>query len=97
MSYKVFFIAKFKSPLAYEYRELSKKIREVAEAQPGFIDITSEEIGDIEITVSTWRSKEDVYAWSKHPEHLNVKERSNEWYEWIRGIHINSSDEETLK
>jgi hypothetical protein len=51
---KVFFIAKQKSPMPSEYLQMSKKMRELAEAHPGFIDITSEEIGDVEITVSSW-------------------------------------------
>lgn len=87
MAIKVFFIAKIKD-LNSEYQEFSKQVRELAEAHPGFISIESEEIGDTEITVSTWRSKEDVADWAKHPDHVKVKARALEWYEWVRGIHV---------
>jgi heme-degrading monooxygenase HmoA len=90
---KVFFIAKMKSPMPSEYLQMSKKMRELAEAHPGFIDITSEEIGDVEITVSSWRSKEDVMDWAHNPEHMEAKKRSKEWYEWVRGIHVEAVDE----
>ena len=90
---KVFFIAKQKSPMPSEYLQMSKKMRELAESHPGFIDITSEEIGDVEITVSSWRSKEDVMDWANNPEHMEAKQRSKEWYEWIRGIHVEAVDE----
>lgn len=90
---KVFFIAKMKSPMPSEYLRMSKKMRELAESHPGFIDITSEEIGDVEITVSSWRSKEDVMDWANNPEHIEAKQRSNEWYEWVRGIHVEAVDE----
>jgi heme-degrading monooxygenase HmoA len=90
---KVFFIAKQKSPMPSEYLQMSKKMRELAESHPGFIDITSEEIGDVEITVSSWRSKEDVMDWANNPEHMEAKQRSKEWYEWVRGIHVEAVDE----
>lgn len=90
---KVFFIAKMKSPMPSEYLQMSKKMRELAESHPGFIDITSEEIGDVEITVSSWRSKEDVMDWAHNPEHMEAKKRSKEWYEWVRGIHVEAVDE----
>lgn len=87
MAIKVFFIAKIKD-LNEEYQEYSKHIRELAEAHPGFISIESEEIGDTEITVSTWRSQEDVADWARHPEHVKAKARALEWYDWVRGIHV---------
>ena len=90
---KVFFIAKMKSPMPSEYLQMSKKMRELATAHPGFIDITSEEHGDIEITISSWRSKEDVTDWANNPEHMKAKQRSKEWYEWVRGIHVEAVDE----
>lgn len=90
---KVFFIAKMKSPMPSEYVTMSKRMRELAESHPGFVSITSEEIGDVEITVSTWRSKEDVTDWAHNPEHMEAKRRSKEWYEWIRGIHVETIDE----
>ena len=58
-----------------EYLQMSKKMRELAEMPILIIfDITSEEIGDVEITVSSWRSKEDVMDWAHNPEHIEAKE-----------------------
>lgn len=92
MAVKVFFIARARE-LNDEYRAYSKQLRELGTNHPGFISITSEEIGDIEITVSTWRSKEDVAEWARDPLHQEAKARSGEWYDWIRGIHVETVDD----
>lgn len=91
MSIKVFFIAKIKD-LNDEYKAISKEVRELAEQHSGFISIESEEIGDVEITISTWRSKEDVQDWAQDPLHKKAKERVGEWYDWVRGIHVEAVD-----
>ena len=65
MAIKVFSIAKIKD-LNDEYKAMSTS-PELGEKHPGFISIESEEIGDVEITISTWRSKEDVADWAKDP------------------------------
>lgn len=88
---KVFFIAKIKD-LNSEYREYSNQLRELAESHPGFIAIESEEIGDIEITVSTWRSKQYVADWAQNPEHVEAKKRAHEWYHWVRGKHVETKE-----
>ncbi len=90
---KVFFIAKIKD-LNEEYNERSSKLREMAEAMPGFVSIESEEIDDVEITVSTWRSKEDVEAWAKDTKHIEAKRKHQNWYHWVRGIHVETVDDE---
>lgn len=92
LAVKVFFIAKVKD-LNSEYKDMSKRIRELGTNHPGFISIESEEIGDVEITVSTWRSKADVADWAKDPEHVEAKKRAMEWYGWVRGIHVEAIDE----
>ena len=92
MAVKVFFIAKIKD-LNDEYTAVSTRMRELGESHPGFISIESEEIGDVEITVSTWRSREDVADWARDPEHVEAKSRSSEWYEWVRGIHVDVVDD----
>ena len=71
---KVFFIAKIKN-FNDEYKKVSQELREMAETLPGFISITSEEIDDVEITVSSWRSKEDVANWAKDPVHIEAKKK----------------------
>lgn len=92
MTIKVFFIAKAKN-LNDEYREYSKQLRELGTNHPGFVSIESEELGDVEITVSTWRSKEDVAEWARDPVHQEAKARAHEWYEWVRGIHVETKDD----
>jgi heme-degrading monooxygenase HmoA len=89
---KVLFIAKIKN-LNDDYLSHSKKLRALSETLPGFIDIKSEEIDDVEITISSWRSKKDVDDWAKHPVHIEAKQRSHEWYHWVKGIHIEASDD----
>ena len=65
----------------------------MAETLPGFVDLKSEEIDDVEITVSSWRTKEDVDNWARHPVHMEAKRRSKEWYHWVKGIHVEAVDE----
>lgn len=88
---KVLFIAKVKN-LNKEYEEYNNNLFKSAKNLPGFISIDTEQIDDIEITTSLWRSKEDVINWSKDPEHIEAKKRSNEWYHWVKGIHLNCID-----
>ena len=88
---KVFFIAKIKD-LNSEYKTMSEKLRTLAESMPGFIDITSEEKDDVEITISSWKTKDDVTNWAKHPIHIEAKKKSNQWYHWVKGIHVETVD-----
>lgn len=92
MAIKVFFIAKILD-LNNEYQEFSSELRNLAEQIPGFVDITSETIGDTEITVSTWRDRDAVAQWARHPLHQQAKQRSAEWYSWVRGIHVETVNE----
>jgi len=89
---KVFFIAKIKD-FNDEYKKVSQELREMAETLPGFISITSEEIDDVEITISSWRSKEDVANWAKDPVHIEAKKKAKQWYHWVKGIHVEAKDE----
>tara|TARA_B100001057_G_scaffold437891_1_gene470002 strand:+ start:647 stop:922 length:276 start_codon:yes stop_codon:yes gene_type:complete len=89
---KVFFIAKIKD-FNDEYEKVSQELREMAETLPGFISITSEEIDDVEITISSWRSKEDVANWAKDPVHIEAKKKAKKWYHWVKGIHVEAIDE----
>tara|TARA_B100001094_G_scaffold160398_1_gene155127 strand:+ start:2903 stop:3193 length:291 start_codon:yes stop_codon:yes gene_type:complete len=89
---KVFFIAKIKN-FNNEYYDYSKRVREKAETMPGFIDLVSEEKDDVEITISSWKTLEDVDAWRTDPLHKEAKAKSNEWYHWVKGIHVEAKDE----
>jgi heme-degrading monooxygenase HmoA len=91
MAVKVFFIAKIKD-LNEEYQDYSKRVRALAETNPGFISIESEEIGDVEITISTWKTKAHVHEWAYHPLHQEAKARAGEWYEWVKGYHVQTDN-----
>ena len=72
---KVFFIAKIKN-FNEEYYDYSKRVREKAETMPGFIDLISEEKDDVEITISSWKTMEDVDAWRKDALHKEAKAKA---------------------
>ena len=88
---KVFFIAKIKN-FNEEYYDYSKRVRAKAETMPGFIEMTSEEKDDVEITISSWKTIEDVNAWRKDPLHKEAKAKTSEWYHWVKGIHVEAVD-----
>ena len=91
MAVKVFFIAKIKD-FNDEYKDYVKRVRDLGEAHDGFISLENEEIGDLEITVTTWRSKEDVAEWAKDPVHVSAKKKAMQWYHWVRGYHVETLD-----
>lgn len=93
MAVKVFFIAKIKE-FNDEYKDYVTRVRDLGEQHPGFISLKSEEIGDTEITISTWRSKEDVADWAKDPTHMSAKAKWRDWYHWVKGIHVEVTDDE---
>lgn len=93
MPIKVFFIAKIKN-FDEQYRDYVTRVRDLGEKHPGFIGLESQEIDDIEITISTWRSKEDVADWAKDPTHMSAKARWRDWYHWVKGIHVETVDED---
>ena len=92
---KVFFIAKIKE-FNDEYKDYVTRVRDLGEQHPGFISLESKEIDDVEITISTWRSKEDVADWAQDPTHMSAKAKWREWYHWVKGIHVEVVDEGTI-
>lgn len=84
---EVLFIAKIKN-LTPEYEEYNNSLYVSAKKMNGFIGIDSEVIDGIEITISKWRTKEDVSVWAKDPEHMKSKSRVKEWYDWYRAKHF---------
>ena len=90
--YKVFFIAKIKN-LNEEYKQKNEQLMSIAKQLPGFISIESEEIDDIEITVSYWKDKKSIEEWATNSVHVEIKQRAKEWYHWVKGIHVEAVDE----
>jgi len=89
---KVFFIAKIKN-LNEEYKQKNKELCDLAATLPGFMSIESQEIDDVEITISCWKDKESINYWANHPLHAKIKRRKKEWYHWVKGIHVEAIDE----
>ena len=88
---KGFFIAKIKN-FNKEYYNYSEKVLAKAKSMPGFIDIITEEKDDVEITISSWKTWEDIDAWKKDPLHIEVKTKAKEWYYWVKGIHVETKN-----
>lgn len=84
---EVLFIAKIKN-LTPEYKEYNSSLYASAKKMDGFIGIDSEVVDGIEITISKWKTKEDVDIWAKDPEHMKAKSRVKEWYDWYRSKHF---------
>lgn len=79
-AYAVIFTAEFGEDLG-GYEATLAQIRKLAAAQPGFIGIESVTEGRREITVSYWRSLEDIHAWKAHPDHRRAQEMGRRhWY-----------------
>lgn len=62
------------------YSEMAMKMEELAKQQPGFLGFESarEEIG---VTISYWKSLEDIKHWKSNIEHQHAQELGKEkWY-----------------
>jgi len=77
--YAVIFTS-IRTPVANGYKETAERMAELASQQPGYLGHESarEEVG---ITVSYWRSMEDIKNWKSHAAHIIAQEKGkNEWY-----------------
>ena len=99
--YKVFFVARVKD-YNDEYEKMSSRVYAHAKTLPGFISLEEEwkedEHGTTEITVTSWKTKEDVENWRTDSIHMEAKARAKEWYHWVVGKHVETVDDAvTLK
>lgn len=63
------------------YGEAAARMLTLAADQPGYLGVESAREG-IGITVSYWRSLEDIAAWRAHAEHTAVRHKGRaQWYE----------------
>ena len=78
----VIFMSRLRDP-APGYAEAAARMVELARTMPGFLGMRSMRDADgTGITISWWRSEEDVAHWRNHPEHLEAQRRGREeWYE----------------
>jgi heme-degrading monooxygenase HmoA len=79
--YAVIFCAQ-RSTVEDGYLETAERMLELARQQPGFLHEQSTRGADgFGITVSYWRSLEDIAAWKAQAEHLAAQQRGREdWY-----------------
>jgi len=78
---KVTFRAKVKQEIP---NELAEKIRAEAKNVDGFISMETATVDDIEVTTSFWKSMVSVREWSQNEHHLEVKNNSDLYYEWVK-------------
>jgi len=63
------------------YGSMAQEMDELAKQQPGYLGIESAR-EDLGITVSYWRSLEDIRNWKANTEHLSAQKQGREkWYE----------------
>ena len=85
--YRVTFIGSVKD-LSLEYEKYNDDLYASAKKLDGFIGLESETIEGIEITISKWKTKEDVMLWAKDPLHVEAKKQVNKWYNWYKSYHF---------
>ncbi len=65
------------------YTATAARMLELARRQPGFLGFESARDG-VGISVSYWRSLEDIAAWREHAEHREAQRRAARWYRSYR-------------
>ena len=65
------------------YRSTAGRMLELAANQPGFLGFESARDG-LGISVSYWRSREDIAAWRENTEHRLAQGQASRWYEEYR-------------
>ena len=78
----VIFTSRLRDP-APGYEETARRLARLVRTMPGFLGMESVRGADgFGITVSYWRSEEDIARWKAHPEHLEAQRAGGrEWYE----------------
>lgn len=68
------------------YDLTSDRMIELAQRQPGFLGVEAvRENKGLGITVSYWRSRDDITAWRDHSEHLVAQKLGRqEFYTWFQ-------------
>ena len=64
------------------YGDMAQRMVALAAEQPGYLGVESTRGGDgLGITVSYWRSAEDIAAWRRHAEHRIARDTGrSDWY-----------------
>lgn len=62
------------------YSAMAKQMEELARQQPGFLGMESAR-NEVGITVSYWKTLEDIRNWKTHMDHLKAQKLGKEkWY-----------------
>ena len=79
--YAVIFTSRLNDP-APGYEETAARMVKLAHTMPGFLGMESARGPDgLGISVSWWRSKEDIARWKAHPEHVKAQKLGkSRWY-----------------
>lgn len=78
--YAVIFTSK-RTEVDDNYSETSTKLVELAQLQEGFLGIESAR-NEIGITVSYWKTLEDIKNWKQNLDHLDAQKQGvSKWYE----------------
>ena len=80
--YAVIFTSKRNERDHAGYEKAAQKMIELVSLQKGFIGVeSSRDLQGFGITVSYWRSLEDIKAWKNNVEHLEVQQQGRtQWY-----------------
>lgn len=80
--YAVIFTSKKKND-SNDYDSMAEKMEKLSVMQEGFIGIQSARGADgLGITVSYWKSLEDISKWKSHVEHREAQQKGkSSWYE----------------
>ena len=78
--YAVIFTSK-RTEIDENYSEMATKLVELAQLQEGFLGIESAR-NEIGITVSYWKTLEDIKNWKQNLDHLDAQKLgASKWYE----------------
>ena len=81
--YAVMFTSLRNGADAEGYAEAAERMLELAAQQPGYLGVESVRGADgVGITISYWRSENDILAWKHQAEHAATRARGRaDWYE----------------
>lgn len=82
-AYAVIFVSQRTATGQDGYGSTADRMVELAAQQPGYIGVRSARDAEgLGITVSYWRSLDDIANWRRHAEHSLAREQGRaEWYE----------------
>ncbi len=82
--YAVIFRAKI-AEMDEEYGRTAERMRHLAIEKYGCTEFTSVTEGDEEISISYWKTQEQIKAWKNDAEHITSQELGKaKWYRWYK-------------